>query len=83
MSDVLSKPFTKEGTLHTLEKHLPLFTKDYVRPQQGHTKINLPISTRYRILPCEKKNHSGQNPVHLVSHLGNLEDSSVQLDKIS
>lgn len=34
MNDVLPKPFTKEGMLRTLEKHLAHFKKDYVPPQQ-------------------------------------------------
>ena len=35
MNDVLPKPFTKEGMLRTLEKHLAHFKKDYIHPQQG------------------------------------------------
>jgi len=35
MNDVLPKPFTKEGMLRILEKHLTHFKKDYVPPQQG------------------------------------------------
>lgn len=35
MNDVLPKPFTKEGMLRTLEKHLAHFKKDYVPPQQS------------------------------------------------
>ena len=35
MNDVLPKPFTKEGMLRTLEKHLAHFKKDYVPPQQA------------------------------------------------
>lgn len=34
MNDVLPKPFTKEGMLRTLEKHLSQFKKNYA-PQQG------------------------------------------------
>jgi osomolarity two-component system response regulator SKN7 len=34
MNDVLPKPFTKEGMLRTLEKHLAQFKKNYIPPQQ-------------------------------------------------
>src|ERR1700728_87774 len=36
MNDVLPKPFTKEGMLRTLEKHLAHFKKDYVPQQSQH-----------------------------------------------
>ncbi len=38
MNDVLPKPFTKEGMLRTLEKHLSQFKKNYVPPQQGQNQ---------------------------------------------
>lgn len=51
MNDVLPKPFTKEGMLRTLEKHLAHFKKDYVPPQQaqnsdqfGNPNLNINIS---------------------------------------
>jgi osomolarity two-component system, response regulator SKN7 len=34
MNDVLPKPYTKEGMLRTLEKHLSQFKKNYA-PQQA------------------------------------------------
>lgn len=40
MNDVLPKPFTKEGMLRTLEKHLFQFKKGYINPSSGqHTGV--------------------------------------------
>jgi osomolarity two-component system response regulator SKN7 len=51
MNDVLPKPFTKEGMLRTLEKHLAHFKRDYVPPQQtqhqdqfGNPNLNINMS---------------------------------------
>jgi osomolarity two-component system response regulator SKN7 len=35
MNDVLPKPFTKEGMLRTLEKHLQQFKKNFIHPSQA------------------------------------------------
>ncbi len=43
MNDVLPKPFTKEGMLRSLEKHLQQFKRGYVPPpQQGQLQRQLP-----------------------------------------
>jgi osomolarity two-component system, response regulator SKN7 len=51
MNDVLPKPFTKEGMLRTLEKHLAHFKRDYVPPQHaqhqdqfGNPNLNINMS---------------------------------------
>lgn len=39
MNDVLPKPFTKEGMLRSLEKHLMQFKKNYVHPAQAQAGV--------------------------------------------
>lgn len=39
MNDVLPKPFTKEGMLRALEKHLPNFKKDAQFPPNGGPQV--------------------------------------------
>lgn len=45
MNDVLPKPFTKEGMLRTLEKHLSQFKKGFVAPQTAQHAGVFPTST--------------------------------------
>lgn len=42
MNDVLPKPFTKEGMLRTLEKHLAHFKKNFVAPQGNISGFGTP-----------------------------------------
>jgi hypothetical protein len=42
MNDVLPKPFTKEGMLRTLEKHLAHLKRDYIPSQQAQHQDRQP-----------------------------------------
>jgi len=72
MNDVLPKPFTKEGMLRSLEKHLPHFKKSYdpqvrlsggfVTPTTSQTPINLNLTHMSASHSLKDENSPAKSP---------------------
>lgn len=76
MNDVLPKPFTKEGMLRALEKHLPQFKKPaqfpnsatmphpsgFVTPNQSHTPLGLNMGQLSAAQSLKDETSPGKSP---------------------
>ena len=76
MNDVLPKPFTKEGMLRSLEKHLPQFKKTaqfpnpsqmshpsgFVTPNQSHTPLGLNMGQLSAAQSMKDETSPGKSP---------------------